>query len=92
MLMDPRVFMFDELPAGMSADGEPAMPRMSADLRRDRSRCALPVKHRRDVVRKLADRIVVLHGGCCVADGRPVMVMGMQVMQAVCMGQGLADV
>ena len=35
----------------------------------------LLVEHKMDVVRALADRIVVLHNGTLVADGQPAEVM-----------------
>lgn len=92
MAMEPRVFMFDEPTAGMSADEAPAVLRLIDDLRRDATRCVLLVEHKLDVIRQLADRIVVLHEGRCVADGTPAMVMAMDAVQAAYMGQGLADV
>jgi branched-chain amino acid transport system ATP-binding protein len=39
-----------------------------------------------DVVRELADRIVVLHNGQLVADGEPAKVMAMQVVQEAYLG------
>lgn len=92
MAMDPRVFMFDEPTAGMSAEEAPAVLHLIDALRQDRTRCVLLVEHKLDVIRQLADRIVVLNDGRCVADGTPAMVMAMDVVQAAYMGQGLNDV
>jgi branched-chain amino acid transport system ATP-binding protein len=43
-----------------------------------------------DVVRELADRIVVLHNGECVADGEPATVMASEVVQQAYMGKARA--
>jgi branched-chain amino acid transport system ATP-binding protein len=91
MAMEPRVFMFDEPTAGMSAEDAPGVLRLIDGLRRDRSRCVLLVEHKLDVIRALADRIVVLQDGRCVADGTPAMVMASAAVQAAYMGQEPAD-
>lgn len=90
MAMEPRVFMFDEPTAGMSADEAPGILRLIDGLRQDRSRCVLLVEHKLDVIRALADRIIVLQDGRCVADGTPAMVMESAAVQAAYMGQELA--
>ncbi len=90
--MEPRVFMFDEPTAGMSAEEAPAVLRLIEGLRQDRSRCVLLVEHKLDVIRQLADRIVVLHEGRCVADGTPATVMAMEAVQVAYMGQGAGNV
>lgn len=88
MAMAPRVFMFDEPTAGMSAEDAPAVLRLIDDLRHDTTRCVLLVEHKLDVIRALADRIVVLHDGRCVADGTPAEVMNLDVVTAAYMGMG----
>jgi branched-chain amino acid transport system ATP-binding protein len=40
-----------------------------------------------DVVRELADRIVVLHNGQCVADGLPQQVMASAIVQQAYLGK-----
>jgi branched-chain amino acid transport system ATP-binding protein len=89
MATAPRVFMFDEPTAGMSTEEAPGMLRLIDGLRRDRSLCVLLVEHRIDVIRALADRIVVLQDGRCVADGTPAMVMDSAAVRAAYMGQEL---
>lgn len=91
MALEPRVFMFDEPTAGMSADEAPGVLGLIDGLRRDRNRCVLLVEHKLDVIRALADRVVVLQDGRCVADGTPAMVMESAAVQAAYMGQELAD-
>ena len=44
-----------------------------------------------DVVRSLADRIIVLHNGYLVADGDPAEVMASPIVQEAYLGTGMAD-
>jgi branched-chain amino acid transport system ATP-binding protein len=46
----------------------------------------LRVEHKMDVVRELADRIVVLHHGRLVADGEPAEVIASPVVQQAYLG------
>src|SRR5690349_18128613 len=71
MALEPKVFMFDEPTAGMSVDEAPVILDLIAEIRKDRARTVLLVEHKMDVVRALANRIVVLHNGELVADGKP---------------------
>ena len=45
-----------------------------------------------DVIRTLADRIIVLHNGSLVADGPPATVMASAVVQEAYLGKELTDV
>jgi branched-chain amino acid transport system ATP-binding protein len=49
-------------------------------------RTILLVEHKMDVVRSLADRIVVLHNGSLVADGEPGQVIASPVVQEAYLG------
>ena len=51
----------------------------------------LLVEHKMDVVRSLADRIVVLHNGYLVADGDPAEVMNSPIVQEAYLGMGVAE-
>jgi branched-chain amino acid transport system ATP-binding protein len=44
------------------------------------------VEHKMDVVRELADRIIVLHNGTLVADGEPADVIASPVVQEAYLG------
>ena len=75
------------------ADGEPgeviASPvvlDLIAQLKQDASKIILLVEHKMDVVRSLADRIIVLHNGKLVADGKPAEVMASPVVQEAYLG------
>ena len=50
------------------------------------SKIILLVEHKMDVVRSLADRIIVLHNGKLVADGKPAEVMASPVVQEAYLG------
>lgn len=86
LAMEPKVFMFDEPTAGMSVDEAPVILDLIADIRKDRSKTFLLVEHKMDVVRALADRIVVLHNGELVADGKPDTVMALPVVREIYLG------
>ena len=86
MALDPKVYMFDEPTAGMSVDDVPVVLELIRALKARRDRTILLVEHKMDVVRELADRIVVLHNGALVADGEPDAVIAMPVVQQAYLG------
>jgi branched-chain amino acid transport system ATP-binding protein len=86
MALDPKVYMFDEPTAGMSADDAPVVLDLIRQLKRRSDVVILLVEHKMDVVRELADRIIVLHNGQLVADGEPAAVMASLVVQQAYLG------
>ncbi|SFT94651.1 ABC transporter ATP-binding protein [Sedimentitalea nanhaiensis] len=90
--LDPLVYMFDEPTAGMSVDEAPAVLELIAGLRGRADRTILLVEHKMDVIRNLADRIIVLHNGALAADGDPAEVMASDVVQEAYMGRAIEDV
>lgn len=90
--LDPLVYMFDEPTAGMSLDEAPVVLDLIAGLKARADRTILLVEHKMDVIRSLADRIVVLHNGALAADGPPEAVMASAVVQEAYMGRELEDV
>jgi branched-chain amino acid transport system ATP-binding protein len=84
--LEPRVFMFDEPTAGMSIDEVPVVLDLIAQLKQDKSKIILLVEHKMDVVRSLADRIIVLHNGQLVADGPPAEVIASPIVQEAYLG------
>jgi branched-chain amino acid transport system ATP-binding protein len=86
MALDPQVFMFDEPTAGMSVDEVPVILDLIRALKAKRERTILLVEHKMDVVRELADRIIVLHNGQLVADGEPAEVIASPVVQQAYLG------
>ena len=92
MALDSKVFMFDEPTAGMSADETPAVLNLIRQLRQDKSKTILLVEHKMDVVRELADRIIVLHNGTLVADGEPAEVIASAIVQEAYLGVAKPEV
>jgi branched-chain amino acid transport system ATP-binding protein len=90
MALEPEILMFDEPTAGMSVDEVPVVLDLIAELKRDRTKTILLVEHKMDVVRSLADRIVVLHNGRLMADGPPAEVIASPIVREAYLGQGAA--
>jgi branched-chain amino acid transport system ATP-binding protein len=86
MALDPDVYMFDEPTAGMSVDEMPTVLDLIKGIKKGGDRTILLVEHKMDVVRTLADRIVVLHNGVLVADGEPASVIASSVVQEAYLG------
>jgi branched-chain amino acid transport system ATP-binding protein len=86
MALEPDILMFDEPTAGMSVDDAPAVLQLIAALKRDASKTILLVEHKMDVVRSLADRIVVLHNGRLMADGAPSEVIASDIVREAYLG------
>ncbi len=84
--LDPKVFMFDEPTAGMGVDEVPVILDLIRSLKARPHATILLVEHKMDVVRELADRIIVLHNGQLVADGEPAAVIASPVVQQAYLG------
>ena len=89
--LDPQVFMFDEPTAGMSVDDVPVVLELIREIKNDASKTILLVEHKMDVVRELADRIVVLHNGQLMADGDPATVIASPIVQQAYLGVSPAE-
>jgi branched-chain amino acid transport system ATP-binding protein len=89
--LDPKVFMFDEPTAGMSVDEVPVVLDLIRGLKARKDIVILLVEHKMDVVRELADRIVVLHNGQLVADGEPAAVIASPVVQQAYLGMAAEE-
>ena len=87
MALEPSVYMFDEPTAGMSHDEAPVILDLIRQLKTDKSKTILLVEHKMDVVRELADRIIVLHNGTLVADGEPAEVIASSIVQEAYLGK-----
>jgi len=86
LALEPEVFMFDEPTAGMSVDEVPVILDLIEHIKAQGDKTVLLVEHKMDVVRSLADRIVVLHQGRLVADGVPAEVIASPIVQEAYLG------
>jgi branched-chain amino acid transport system ATP-binding protein len=84
--LDPDIYMFDEPTAGMSVDEVPVILDLIRALKQQRDKTILLVEHKMDVVRELAERIIVLHNGTLMADGEPEAVIASPVVQQAYLG------
>ena len=86
LALEPDVFMFDEPTAGMSVDEVPVLLDLIRHIKEQGDKTILLVEHKMDVVRSLADRIIVLHQGQLVADVEPAQVIASPIVQEAYLG------
>ena len=86
LAQEGQVILLDEPTAGMSVDEAPVILNLIRALKNDPSKTILLVEHKMDVVRELADRIIVLTNGTLVADGEPAAVIASPVVQEAYLG------
>jgi branched-chain amino acid transport system ATP-binding protein len=86
MAIEPEVFMFDEPTAGMSVDEVPVILDLIEEIKEYGGKTILLVEHKMDVVRRLADRVIVLHEGALVADGEPAAVVASDIVREAYLG------
>ena len=85
--LEPDVFLFDEPTAGMSVDEVPVILDLIESIKQQAGqKTILLVEHKMDVVRRLADRVIVLHQGALVADGEPAEVVASPIVQEAYLG------
>lgn len=86
LALEPEVFMFDEPTAGMSVDEVPVVLDLIEAIKNQRDKTILLVEHKMEVVRRLADRVIVLHNGALVADGAPAEVVASPIVREAYLG------
>jgi branched-chain amino acid transport system ATP-binding protein len=84
---NPRLLLLDEPTAGMSPEEARAM--MDLILRLNRDRTVILVEHRMKLVMGISDRILVLHHGSLLADGRPEDIRSHDEVRRVYLGQSV---
>jgi branched-chain amino acid transport system ATP-binding protein len=84
---DPEVLLLDEPTAGMAPAERGALMALTQRIARERSLTVLFTEHDMDVVFSVADRIMVLHQGRVIAEGRPDEVRADAQVQKVYLGE-----
>ena len=85
---DPEVLLLDEPTAGMAPAERGALMALTERIARARGLTVLFTEHDMDVVFAVADRIMVLHQGRVIAEGRPAEVRADAQVQRVYLGEG----
>jgi branched-chain amino acid transport system ATP-binding protein len=85
---EPQLLLMDEPTAGMAAAERGELMALAAAIARERSIAVLFTEHDMDVVFAHADRILVLHRGEVIAQGRPAEVRADPGVREVYLGQG----
>ena len=83
----PEVLLLDEPTAGMAPAERGALMALTQRIARERSLTVLFTEHDMDVVFSVADRIMVLHQGRVIAEGRPDEVRANAQVQKVYLGE-----
>jgi branched-chain amino acid transport system ATP-binding protein len=84
---DPEVLLLDEPTAGMAPAERGALMALTERIARERQLTVLFTEHDMDVVFAVADRIMVLHQGRVIAEGRPAEVRADAQVQRVYLGE-----
>jgi branched-chain amino acid transport system ATP-binding protein len=84
---DPEVLLLDEPTAGMAPAERGALMALTQRIARERGLTVLFTEHDMDVVFAVADRIMVLHQGRVIAEGRPAEVRADAQVQQVYLGE-----
>lgn len=71
LAMEPAILILDEPSAGLDGTGRAELYRLLERLRAERQTTVLLVSHDMSEVARLAERVLVLHQGRLVLDGRP---------------------
>ena len=85
---DPELLLLDEPTAGMAPAERGALIELIERIARGRDLAVLFTEHDMDVVFQVADRILVLHQGRVIAEGRPAEVRADPLVQRVYLGEG----
>jgi branched-chain amino acid transport system ATP-binding protein len=84
---NPRLLLLDEPTAGMSPEEARAM--MDLILKLNQERTVIVVEHRMKLVMGISDRIIVLHHGRLLAEGRPDEIRRHDEVRRVYLGQSV---
>jgi len=89
MAPDPRLLFLDEPTAGMNPVERVKILQNIRRLSRERQSTFVIVEHDMDIVFSLSDRIIVLHRGQILADGKPEEIQQNEDVRRVYLGEEL---
>ncbi|MDB6001490.1 MAG: transporter related [Rhizobacter sp.] len=87
MAGEPKLMLLDEPTAGMSPDERAIVVSLIRSINETRGVAVLFTEHDIEMVFSIADRITVLHQGCCLAEGTPEAVRADSRVQEVYLGE-----
>jgi urea transport system ATP-binding protein len=83
---DPKLLLLDEPTTGMTEEGKEKTAELIRKIARNHT--VLLVEHDMDIVRKLANRVTVLHQGKLLAEGPLAEVVENEMVRRVYLGKG----
>lgn len=86
MALNPKVYMFDEPTTGMSMKEVPGILDLISSIRQKKESIVILIEHKMDIVKTLAERVIVLHNGRLLADGGFDNVMNSPQVQSAYLG------
>ncbi|MGH2699068.1 MAG: ABC transporter ATP-binding protein [Actinomycetota bacterium] len=91
LALEPKLLLMDEPTSGVSVEEKFAVMDTLTSVLRDSGVTAVFVEHDMEVVRRYADRVLVLSQGKMIADGTPDEVLGDLEIQRAVSGWGAGD-
>lgn len=86
MALEPSVYILDEPTSGMSLEEVPAILNLITNIREEENKIVILVEHKMDVVKKIAERVIVMHNGNLISDGSFEHVMESPQVQGAYLG------
>jgi len=84
----PRLLLLDEPTAGLALEEIPAVTKLIGRLRDELKLTILMVEHKIDVVRELAEWVIVMNEGRVIAEGTPEEISRNEEVNRVYLGEG----
>ncbi|MFL0809232.1 MAG: ABC transporter ATP-binding protein [Agarilytica sp.] len=86
MALEPKVYILDEPTNGMSLEEVPEILDLITKIHADEEKIVILVEHKMDFVKKVADRVIVMHNGNLIGDGTFEQVMNAPQVQGAYLG------
>lgn len=86
----PRLLLLDEPTAGLALEEIPSITKLIGRLRDELNLTILMVEHKMDVVRDLAEWIIVMNEGRVIAEGTPEEIARNEEVNRIYLGEGVS--